>query len=53
MLKDAKIDCLSFVYVLATSEAHNRLLFFFFAVAVYSTNEENTRHQAVYILRCL
>ncbi len=29
MLKDAKIDCLSFVCVPATSEAHNRLLFFF------------------------
>ncbi len=26
-----------------TSAAHNRLLFIFFAVAVYSTNEENTR----------
>ncbi len=40
-----KIDCLSFVYVPATSAAHNSLLLFcFFAAAVYSTNEENTCH---------
>jgi hypothetical protein len=42
--RSAKIDCLSFVYVPATSAAQNMLLFFFFfAAAVYSTNEENTR----------
>ncbi len=42
--RSAKIDCLSFVYVPATSAAHNRILFFFFsAAAIYSTNEENTR----------
>jgi hypothetical protein len=42
--RKAKIDCLSFVYVPATSAAHNILLFiFFFAAAVYSTNEENMR----------
>ncbi len=28
--KGTKIDCLSFVYVPATSAAHNRLLFFLF-----------------------
>ncbi len=30
---------LKFCYVPATSVAHNRLLFFFFAAAVYNTNE--------------
>ncbi len=30
-----------FCYVPATSAAHNRLLSFFFAAAVYSTNEAN------------
>ncbi len=40
-IESPKIDCLSFVYVPATSAAHNRLLFF--AAAVYSTNEENMR----------
>ncbi len=29
ILKGAKIDCLSFVYVPATSAAHDRLLFYF------------------------
>jgi len=43
-IESPKIDCLSFVYVPATSAAHNRLLFCFFAVAVFSTNEENTCH---------
>jgi hypothetical protein len=43
-IESPKIDCLRFVYVPATSAAHNSLLFcFFFAAAVYSTNEENTR----------
>ncbi len=42
-IESPKIDCLSFVYVPATSAAHNSLLFCFFAAAVYSTNEENTR----------
>ncbi len=32
---------LKFCYVPATSAAHSRLFFFFFAVAVYSTNEAN------------
>ncbi len=41
-IKSPKIDCLSFVYVPATGAAHNRLLFCFFAAAIYSTNEENT-----------
>jgi len=41
--RKAKIDCLSFVYVPATIAAHNRLLFFVFAAAIYSTNEENMR----------
>ncbi len=44
-IESPKMDCLSFVYVPATSAAHNRLLFWvFFAAAIYSTNEENTRH---------
>ncbi len=43
-IESPKIDCLSFVYMPATSAAHNRLLFCFFAAAVFSTNEENTRH---------
>jgi hypothetical protein len=44
-IESPKIDCLSFVYVPATSAAHNRLLFcFYFAAAIYCTNEENTCH---------
>jgi hypothetical protein len=42
-IESPKIDCLSFVYVPATSAAHNSLLFCFFAAAIYSTNEENMR----------
>jgi hypothetical protein len=43
-IEGTKIDCSSLFIVPATSAAQNRLLFFFFAVAVYSTNEENMRH---------
>ncbi len=50
--RKSKIDCLSFVYVPATSAAHNSFPFCFFAAAIYSTNEENMCCYAT-ILRCL
>jgi hypothetical protein len=39
--RKAKNRLLKFCYVPATSAAQNRLLFYFFAAAVYSTNEAN------------
>jgi hypothetical protein len=40
-IKRRKNRLLKFCYVPATSTIHNRLLFFFFAAAFYSTNEVN------------
>ncbi len=40
-IERCKNRLLKFCYVPATSAAHNTLLFYFFAAAVYSTNEEN------------
>ncbi len=37
-----KIDCLSFVYVPATSAAHNRLLFFFFLLQPFTVLMKKT-----------
>ncbi len=50
----AKNRLLKFCYVPATSAAQNRLLFYFFAAAVYSTTEANMANlkQSI-ILRCL
>jgi hypothetical protein len=42
-LKGTKIDCLSFVYVPATSAAHNRLLFFFFLLRLFTVLMKKTR----------
>ncbi len=49
-----KIDCLSFVYVPATSAAHNRLLFFFLLLRPFTVLMKNTRaiKQSIF-LRCL
>ena len=52
--RKAKNRLLKFCYVPTTSAAQNRLLFYFFAVAVYSTTEANkaSLKQSI-ILRCL
>ncbi len=52
--RKAKIDCLSFVYVPATSAAHNRLLFFFFLLRLFTVLMKKTRafKQSIF-LRCL
>jgi hypothetical protein len=52
--RKAKNRLLKFCYVPATSAAQNRLLFYFFAAAVYSTTEANkaSLKQSI-ILRCL
>ncbi len=52
--RKAKIDCLSFVYVSASSAAHNRLLFFFFLLRPFTVLMKKTRpiKQSIF-LRCL
>ncbi len=52
--RKAKIDCLRFVYVPATSAAHNRLLFFFFLLRPFTVLMKKTRaiKQSIF-LRCL
>ncbi len=52
--RKAKIDRLSFVYVPATSAAHNRLLFFFFLLRPFTVLMKKTRavKQSIF-LRCL
>jgi hypothetical protein len=52
--RKAKIDCLSFVYVPATSATHNRLLFFFFLLRPFTVLMKKTRaiKQSIF-LRCL
>jgi hypothetical protein len=48
--RSAKIDCLSFVYVPATSAAHNRLLFFFFLLRPFTILMKKARvvKQSIY-----
>ncbi len=48
------MDCLSFVYMPATSAAHNRLLFFFFLLRPFTVLMKKTRviKQSIF-LRCL
>jgi hypothetical protein len=41
-IEGTKIDCLSFVYVPATSAAHNRLLFFLFLLRPFTVLMKKT-----------
>jgi hypothetical protein len=41
-IESPKIDCLSFVYVPATSAAHNRLLFFIFLLQPFTVLMKKT-----------
>ncbi len=52
--RKAKINCLSFVYVPATSATHNRLLFFFFLLRPFTVLMKKTHavKQSIF-LRCL
>ncbi len=53
-IESPKIDCLSFVYVPATSAAHNRLLFCFFLLWPFTVLMKKTHAVKLsIILRCL